>query len=131
MGLTTDPTDPDLRKHRADGQQEVYLVLSEEERAKGFIRPVRYAYKHLACGGITTMEQALCETYARDPKFYGGTFCCNCGKHFRLQDSNIVGEWAFEWRPEGDPVGSDADEAAEYLAAKQQREAEKHLGSGI
>ena len=34
------------------------------------------------CGGVTTMGLALAETYARDPKFYGGTFCAICGKHF-------------------------------------------------
>jgi len=30
MGLTTDPEDPGLRKTKADGQQKVYLVLSDE-----------------------------------------------------------------------------------------------------
>ena len=35
MGLTTDPNDPALNQIRSDGQQEAYLVLSEEERAKG------------------------------------------------------------------------------------------------
>ena len=31
------------------------LTLSEEERAKGFVRPVRRTYKHLTCGTTTTM----------------------------------------------------------------------------
>lgn len=39
MSLTTDPNDPSLNKPRADGQNEKYLVLSEEERKKGFVRP--------------------------------------------------------------------------------------------
>jgi hypothetical protein len=30
------------------------------------------------------MGLALAETFARDPTFYGGTFCCGCGKHFPL-----------------------------------------------
>jgi len=141
MGLTTDPNDPGLRKIRADGQQEVYRVLSEEERAKGFVRPVRNSYKHVGvpraanplrdltpeeherydrfgyvkyeeypkgesstvgrfytqkqldggCGGVTTMGQALAETYARDPAFYGGTFCCHCGAHFPVgKDGEFV-----------------------------------------
>lgn len=64
------------------GQQEGYVVLAEEGRAKGFVRPVRRSYKHLKCGGVTTMGQTLAETYARDPAFYSGTFCCHCGAHY-------------------------------------------------
>lgn len=30
-----------------DGQHAAYWVLSPEERAKGFVRPVRRAYKHV------------------------------------------------------------------------------------
>ena len=48
--LTTDPNDPRLGHGVDDKQQpqnEVYLVLSEEERAKGFVRPVRRSYKHV------------------------------------------------------------------------------------
>lgn len=148
MGLTTDPADPGLKIIKSDGQQEVYLVLSEEERAKGFVRPVRTRYRHVgerpthplrdltpeeheqydrfgyhkyeqypegdsavtgrfwtkdqlersACGTVTTMGQALAETYARDPKFYGGTFCCGCGKHFPVNE--------FVWEADGTQVGS-------------------------
>jgi hypothetical protein len=104
MGLTTDPEDPGLRKTNSDGQQEVYLVLSEEERAKGFVRPVRNAYIHVACGVETRMGQALAETYARNPKFYGGTFCCGCGEHFRLIDEKGIP--AFLWSKDNTPVGS-------------------------
>lgn len=103
MSLTTDPNDPNLKKHRDNGQQESYLVLSEEERAKGFVRPLRRRYKHLECGTVTTMGLALCETYARDPAFYGGTFCAGCGKHFRLKDGE---KHNFEWDEDGKPVGS-------------------------
>lgn len=102
MSLTTDPDDPALGQIRPDGQQEKYLVLSDEERAKGFIRPVRTKYRHLLCGAVTTMGLALSETYARDPKFYGGTFCCNCGKHFPLLED---GKRAFVWDVDGEGVG--------------------------
>jgi hypothetical protein len=102
MGLTTDRTDPGLRRIRADGQQETYLVLSDEERAKGFVRPVRTKYTHLACGTETRMGLALAETYSRDPKFYGGTYCCHCGKHFNLVTD--AGH-QFEWE-DGTAVGS-------------------------
>lgn len=82
--MTTDRNDPALKKIKPNGQQEAYLVLSEEERAKGFVRPVRQTYRHLKRGTTTTMGRDIAETYARDPKFYGGTFCCACGTHFPL-----------------------------------------------
>ena len=135
MGLTTDRSDPGLRKIRADGQQEVYLILSEEERKKGFVRPVRRSYLHLRCGSVTTMGTALCETYSRDPHFYGGTMCVHCGTHFPLRDyspeAKSIDGWAFLWEPDGDPVGSDAEEADEFFAKRKQEEAEKHAGEGI
>jgi hypothetical protein len=87
MGTTDDPNDPGLKKIDDQGMQEKYLVLSEEERAKGFVRPLRYAYQHEKCGTITIMGQALAETYARDPHFYGGTFCAGCRVHYPVGES--------------------------------------------
>lgn len=159
MGLTTDPNDPCLQSGRKEeGQNACYLVLSEEERAKGFIRPYRDSYVHIGkdvrshwkkihrmldesdeyfgkyvavmtviekedgsfgggpyvtqeeldswnsnkrvggCGTSTKMGQAIAETYARDPKFYGATFCCGCNKHLP------VGE--FVWEGTDQIVGS-------------------------
>jgi len=129
MGLTTDPEDPELKKVKADGQHAVYLVLSDEERAKGFVRPVRTSYKHLACGTVTTVGLIISETYARDPKFYGATFCVGCGRHFYLEDANGIPN--FLWEPDGEPVGSDSEEATTWNAKEQEREAEKNKGSGI
>jgi hypothetical protein len=133
MSTTTDRNDPDLG-HGADSapkpQNTKYLVLSEEERAKGYVRPLRDTYQHVGerpkyplreltederqryarfsythyepypdseapqigrywtksqleagCGGVTTMGAAIAETYARDPKFYGATYCCGCHMH--------------------------------------------------
>lgn len=141
----------------ADGMQKNYLVLSDAERAKGFVRPVRLAYKHagrLVCGkprymdklaldpgkvawvcagppghegdcftwlqaseqelkrfdrtshlggcdSVTTMGRELAETYAREPGFYGATFCVNCRKHLPVGAS---GE--FIWEPDGSKVGT-------------------------
>lgn len=79
--IKTDPASVDTSTG-PDGQQRDYLVLSEEERAKGFCRPVRRSYRHMKCGTVTTMGQAIAETYARDPKFYGATFCAECRGHF-------------------------------------------------
>ena len=145
---------PEDRSHtelKMNGQQKDYVVLSPEERAKGFVRPVRSSYRHVGatspkhplrdltdderkrysnvgyvkfeqypesespvtgrfwmqnqldevgsgCGTVTTMGKALAETYARDPKFYGGTFCCGCGKHLPVDE--------FVWDGTGERVGS-------------------------
>jgi hypothetical protein len=142
MSVTTDRSDPRLH-YGADqepiGQHEVYLVLSEEERAKGFVRPLYRAYRHVGvrprypvrdltpeeqerhagngyvkfeaypesespitgrfwtqtqlesgCGTVTTMGLAIAETYARDPGFYGATYCCGCNKHLLLEEFNWV-----------------------------------------
>ncbi len=105
------------------GQYRSYVVLCEEERQKGFVRPYRDSYKHVGrletiiadgrersdqphehthrvggCGSVTTMGRALSETYARDPTFYGATFCVSCNAHFP------VGE--FTWSKDGMQVGS-------------------------
>lgn len=64
-----------------NGQHESYWILSPEERAKGFVRPVRQTYLHTKCGGQTSMGREIAETYAREPAFYGATFCVNCGQH--------------------------------------------------
>ena len=157
MSLTTDPNDPCLINGQKEvGQNDCYLVLSEEERAKGFIRPYRSAYTHVGrlveseegiieplpkeeakrygdknytyflrypesrsplvgkaltqeevdnmgkhiggCGTLTTMGRALSETYARDPKFYGGTYCTGCNKHLPVSE--------FKWDKDGQVVGS-------------------------
>lgn len=88
MGVTDDPTDPRLG-HGSDeepiAQHDVYLVLSDDERARGFTRPYCEKYVHATelggCGVETRMGVALSETYARDPHFYGATYCVGCMKH--------------------------------------------------
>jgi hypothetical protein len=104
VSLTTDPNDPRLTRGVDDKpvpQAEAYIVLSEEERAKGFVRPVRSTYKHLTCNTTTTMGRVLAETYARDPKFYGATYCVNCSMHRPVGEN---GE--FVWVPDGSKVGT-------------------------
>lgn len=86
------PIDP------ATGQHGAYFILSEEERAKGFVRPVRTAYVHDKCGGSTRMSLLIAETYARDPKFYGSTFCVQCRAHFPVSE--------FKWQNSEQVVGS-------------------------
>lgn len=137
--LTTDPTD--LRLTHGTGthptpQAEAYLVLSQEEIDKGFVRPYRDSYRHVGpqpryalrdltdeekldphrqnyakfetypgsdapctgrywtqeqldnkgCFGVTTMNSSISATYARNPKFYGGTYCTRCAKHLPVEE---------------------------------------------
>lgn len=95
------PVTPDHREiDQTTGQQKGYVVLSAEERAKGFVRPVRRTYVHEKCGTATTMGQALAETYARDPAFYTGTFCVRCKGHFPV---GAAGEFVWD---DGTKVGT-------------------------
>ena len=102
--LTSDPNDPDIKRGAPDTepvrQAAAYLVLSDEERAKGFVRPLRSSYVHVGrpggkgCGTVTTMKgDGLIETYARDPGFYGGTYCVGCSMHLPVgEDGEFVWE---------------------------------------
>lgn len=97
--LTGDvPEGHDHRELKDNGQQLAYVVLTEEERAKGFVRPLRDSYIHKTCGALTKMGASIAETYARDPKFYSGTFCVGCGQHFPLDQ--------FVWDGTEEQVGS-------------------------
>lgn len=80
------------------GQHEAYWVLSETERAKGFVRPVRWSYTHKTCGTSTKMGLALCETYAREPGYYSHTFCVQCRDHFPVAE--------FTWDEDGKVLGT-------------------------
>ena len=117
MGLTVDRGNPCLQVVKDNGQQACYLILSDEERSKGFVRPVRRSYIHLKCGTVTTMAQPIAETYARDPKWYGATFCSCCRGHFPVGEN---GEFVWHrdepvfktpteyeiWLTSGEKVGS-------------------------
>lgn len=103
MGTTTDPTDPRLGRgvdQEPEGMNEVYLVLSDEERAKGFVRPYRDVYVHEVCGVETRMGRAIAETYARNPGFYGATFCVRCQMH-----KPVGADGEFVW-DDGSKVGT-------------------------
>lgn len=41
----------------------------------------RLAKADRGCGTVTSMPLAIAETYAREPHYYGSTFCCGCGKY--------------------------------------------------
>lgn len=104
---TTDglPPDPGLENASAPkpidpvtGQHGAYFVLSEEERKNGWLRPYRDSYIHNKCGALTKMGRALAETYAKNPHFYGATFCTGCRNHFSVSE--------FTWDGIKDKVGS-------------------------
>ena len=86
------------REIQKDGQQKDYVVLTLDERKKGFIRPYRESYVHLTCGWNTKMNKTIAETYARNPQFYTGTFCIRCRNHFPLSE--------FVWQGTDEIVGS-------------------------
>lgn len=103
MSTTNDRNDSRLT-HGVDSspteQAEVYLVLSKEERAQGFVRPVRMRYVHNVsdCGVVTRMALSIAETYARNPKFYGATYCVACRMHLPVSE--------FLWDGTDEAVGS-------------------------
>lgn len=156
MGTTTDPDDPGVRRGVDDqpvSMSDTYLVLSDEERAKGFVRPLRFEYVHVGrpgpehplvdltaeqqeryavagyvkfepyppgsasagrfwtqehldavgkgCGAATTMHRSIAETYARQPTFYGATFCVGCRMH-----RPVGADGEFVWKGTRERVGT-------------------------
>lgn len=95
--LSGEPADPTYEGgapqpiNPATGQHKDYWVLAPDEIEKGFVRPVRRSYRHTSCGSITSMSREIAETYARDPKFYGSTFCAHCMAHYPVgEHGNFV-----------------------------------------
>lgn len=95
--LDTSCSVPDDEK-LPDGQFRDHWVLPESERKAGFIRPVRDLYKHVVCGVVTKMPRKIAETYAREPTYYGSTFCCGCSNYFPVDQ--------FVWFDTKEKVGS-------------------------
>lgn len=50
------------------------------------------------CQSVTAMPQAIAETYARDPKSYGQTFCVQCAAYLPVEE--------FVWLDDGTRVGT-------------------------
>ncbi len=96
--ITTDRNNPDLNTDEPGKQNKAYLVLSDEEISRGFIRPLRDSYVHKTCGVLTRMNGKIAETYARDPKFYSATWCMGCSRHLPVSE--------FIWDGTNETVGS-------------------------
>lgn len=145
VDAATAPAGAPTEERLADGQHADHYVLCAEDRAKGFVEPVRNAYVHVGppgpqfpladltgeqrerfadygyvkferypaghhgsvsgrywtqegldkvgkgCGTRTTMPRSIAETYAREPGYYGRTFCCGCGDYFPVgRDGEFV-----------------------------------------
>lgn len=57
------------------GQQKAYAVLTEEERSKGFVRPVRMSYVHVGVLPTYPLRDLTPEEVARHgPGYEGGKF---------------------------------------------------------
>jgi hypothetical protein len=125
------PTDGSHAELKSNGQQRDYVVLTPEERAKGFVKPLRRSYVHaypsetdrqVGCGGETTMGQAIAETYARNPRFYSGTFCVHCKAHFPLNQFT----WDGGGELNGEPMDPDLQDAwMVNIREQRKREAEE------
>lgn len=53
------PADGSHKEHTTGGMQKGYVVLAPEERAKGFVRPYRDAYRHIGrvvCGKLNLID---------------------------------------------------------------------------
>lgn len=96
---TPDRKDPNINTPAGEGQQnKAYIVLSDDELAKGYTRPVRREYLHTVCSTRTFMPVKCAETYARDPNFYSATWCCHCKQHLPVSE--------FRWVGDGSVLGS-------------------------
>lgn len=125
------PGDRSHTELKSNGQQRDYVVLTPEERAKGFVKPVRRSYVHafpseidrqVGCGGETRMGQAIAETCARNPRFYSGTFCVHCKQHFPL--NQFI--WDGGGELHGEPMDPDLQEAwLVNIREQRKREAEE------
>ena len=90
-------TEEEERRHGGNG----YVVYEEYPESESPMVGRFWTQAQLdakGCGTVTTMGRELSETYARDPHFYGFTYCCGCMKHLPVEE--------FVWTLDGDRVGS-------------------------
>lgn len=78
-------------------QQKDY-VLSQSEHDKGFVRPLRFSYRHAKCNEVTMMSRPIAETYARTPRFFSSAFCICCRAERPL--------FEFTWEGTNEVVGT-------------------------
>lgn len=84
----------DYGKQLPDGQFERHPTIPTE--GVEFVQPLRHSYKHLKCGGVTTMGDGIARTYAAQPDFYTGTFCATCHAYFDFKNEDGHFVWIDE-----------------------------------
>jgi hypothetical protein len=72
--------------------------LTPEEKAAGFIRPMRTRVKHKFCGTTSILRTVDALDMARDPTSWSTCWCMVCGRRLPADQ--------FEWFPGGEAVGS-------------------------
>lgn len=78
-------------RRRPDGQMTDYMTARPEERFSGPLDDVPQNYRHIECGVVTRMPEAIIRTYLVNPMSYSdGSFCCGCGDH--VDSSRLVWE---------------------------------------
>ena len=75
-----------------------YPMLSDQEKSKGFVRPLRYTYFHPICSGTTMMSDEVAATFAKDPKFHVDLYCYKCKQNLKVNE--------FLWSGSNAHVGS-------------------------
>jgi hypothetical protein len=63
------PVTDDHRELKANGQQKDYIVLSEDERRRGFVRPVRNSYRHVGMPPPSNLRDLTAEEHAQYDKY--------------------------------------------------------------
>lgn len=74
----------DYGNKRPDGQHERHPTNTDGE----YVAPVRTKYIHSKCGVETVVGSVIAETYAKNPTFYGRTFCVGCHDYFPISEFN-------------------------------------------
>ena len=83
------PTRPLTPEEQARYSSEGYVCFEEygPERSPVTGRFWTQAQLDSGCGTVTTMGDAIAETYAAAPRFYGGTYCAMCCRHFPVGEN--------------------------------------------
>lgn len=73
------------------------VVLTEQELAAGFVRPLRLRVLHIFCGRPSAVMAGQAEDLAKDPASWSTCWCGVCGRRLPIEQ--------FTW-VDGSPVGS-------------------------
>lgn len=78
-----------------------FHMLTELDKARGYVRPLRYIYTHLGCGAQQHMSLKVAEAYAREPTRQQRLYCLHCDEHF-----NVGAKGEFVWAGTEERVGT-------------------------